>query len=82
MKKRGGSRPGAGRPVGSKNSVPRSRGPERVLVALSAHLAARAHEISRSQGVSLRQWMDYAVSREILRLENNDMETDLFFRLF
>lgn len=81
MKKRGGARPGAGRPAGSKNSAPRPCGPKRVLVALSAHLATRAHEISRSQGVTLREWMDHAVALEISRLaikEEIEAEADSF----
>ncbi len=65
MSTRGGARPGAGRPRGSKNTTPRERGPEtkRIWLRLHPHVMEAIERSAEANGTTPNQAATNALDR-------------------
>ena len=64
---RGGSRPGAGRPMGRKDRTPRKteKAEPRKQIAVAAAIVEKVREQVKAEGVFIRNWVEDAINRKL-----------------
>ena len=65
--RRGGARPGAGRPKGRRDSKPRAA--PRQQIAISAALLEEVKSAATREGITSRAWTERAIISELRRAE-------------